>query len=82
MSDAGNVTDELTGEFRGLKRLFWIYYPEARYVFVKSEVFNRANDVESEERTRTSFGSVNLEAISSRCPTFTIDPLIQYKTWT
>jgi gliding motility associated protien GldN len=24
------------GEFRGLKRLFWIYYPEARYVFVKS----------------------------------------------
>lgn len=38
--------DELTGEFRGLQRLFWIYYPEARYVFVKSEVFNRANDVE------------------------------------
>ena len=38
--------DELTGEFRGLKKLFWIYYPEARYVFVKSEVFNRANDVE------------------------------------
>jgi gliding motility associated protien GldN len=40
------VTDELTGEFRGLQRLFWIYYPEARYVFVKSEVFNRGNDVE------------------------------------
>lgn len=40
------VKDDLTGEFRGLKRLFWIYYPEARYVFVKSEVFNRANDVE------------------------------------
>ena len=39
-------TDELTGEFRGTKRLFWIYYPEARYVFVKSEVFNRGNDVE------------------------------------
>lgn len=34
------------GEFRGLKRLFWIYYPEARYVFVKSEIFNRSNDVE------------------------------------
>lgn len=40
------VKDDLTGEFRGLKRLFWIYYPEARYVFVKSEVFNRFNDVE------------------------------------
>ncbi|MEX2596980.1 MAG: gliding motility protein GldN [Salibacteraceae bacterium] len=39
-------TDELTGEFRGLKQLFWVYYPEARYVFVKSEVFNRSNDVE------------------------------------
>lgn len=38
--------DDLTGEFRGLQKLFWIYYPEARYVFVKSEVFNRANDVE------------------------------------
>jgi len=34
------------GEYRGLKPLFWIYYPEARYVFVKSEVFNRGNDVE------------------------------------
>lgn len=40
------VKDELTGEFRGLSKLFWIYYPEARYVFVKSEVFNRWNDVE------------------------------------
>jgi gliding motility associated protien GldN len=40
------VKDDLTGEFRGLKKLFWIYYPEARYVFVKSEVFNRTNDVE------------------------------------
>ena len=38
--------DPLTGEFRGLQPLFWIYYPEARYVFVKSEVFNRGNDVE------------------------------------
>ena len=38
--------DDLTGEFRGLQKMFWIYYPEARYVFVKSEVFNRGNDVE------------------------------------
>lgn len=35
-----------TGEFKALKNLFWIYYPEARYVFVKSEVYNRGNDVE------------------------------------
>jgi len=38
--------DEISGEFRGLQPLFWIYYPEARYVFVKSEIFNRNNDVE------------------------------------
>jgi len=38
--------DDLTGEMKGLQKLFWIYYPEARYVFVKSEVFNRWNDVE------------------------------------
>lgn len=35
-----------SGEFQGLMPLFWIYYPEARYVFVKSETFNRGNDVE------------------------------------
>ena len=34
------------GEFRGLKSLFWIYYPAARHVFVHAEVFNRSNDVE------------------------------------
>ena len=38
--------DNLTGEFRGLMPLFWIYYPDARFVFVKSEVYNRGNDVE------------------------------------
>ena len=34
-----------TGE-KALKDLFWIYYPEARYVFANNEVFNRANDAE------------------------------------
>jgi len=29
--------------------LFWIYYPEARYVFNQQEVYNRQND--SERRT-------------------------------
>lgn len=28
------------------KPLFWIYFPEARYVFANAEVFNRANDAE------------------------------------
>lgn len=29
-----------------LEDLFWIYFPEARYVFTNSEVFNRINDAE------------------------------------
>ena len=29
-----------------LQDLFWIYFPEARYVFANSEVFNRKNDAE------------------------------------
>ncbi|HNS17743.1 MAG TPA: gliding motility protein GldN [Bacteroidales bacterium] len=31
------------GEFRAFKPLFWIYFPEARNIFAKSEVFNRFN---------------------------------------
>ncbi|MCB0794678.1 MAG: gliding motility protein GldN [Flavobacteriales bacterium] len=34
------------GNFRGLKTLFWLYYPECRYVFANFEVFNRENDAE------------------------------------
>lgn len=33
-----------TGEFKGVKKLFWIYFPEARYVFINAEVYNRFND--------------------------------------
>ncbi len=33
------------GEFLGYQELFWIYFPEARTVFAKSEVYNRQNDV-------------------------------------
>lgn len=33
-----------TNEFRGVVPLFWIYYPEARNVFVNAEVFNPNND--------------------------------------
>lgn len=34
------------GNFKALKPLFWIYFPEARYVFANAEVFNRKNDAE------------------------------------
>jgi gliding motility associated protien GldN len=33
-----------TNEFRGYIPLFWIYYPEARDVFVNAEVYNPQND--------------------------------------
>jgi gliding motility associated protien GldN len=29
---------------RGMKPLFWIYFPELRYVLVNQDVFNRQND--------------------------------------
>lgn len=34
-----------TGEM-ALQDLFWIYFPEARFVFANNEVFNRQNDAE------------------------------------
>jgi len=34
------------GEFRGFAPIFWLYYPECRYVFANWEVFNRQNDSE------------------------------------
>jgi len=37
------------GSVRGPKPLFWIYFPEARYVFANYDVFNRQN--EAEKRT-------------------------------
>ncbi len=40
-----SVLDE-NGEFKGLKIIFWIYFPEARYVFANYDVFNRQNDAE------------------------------------
>ncbi|MFH0864800.1 MAG: gliding motility protein GldN [Bacteroidota bacterium] len=40
------ITEEYDdeGELKGYKPLFWIYYPQARYVFVQHDVFNRYND--------------------------------------
>lgn len=42
------IEDPFTGEreYKGPKDLFWIYFPEARKVFAKNEVFNRFNDAE------------------------------------
>ncbi|MCI5055007.1 MAG: gliding motility protein GldN [Flavobacteriales bacterium] len=34
------------GEFKGYKKLFWIYFPEARFVFKQTDVHNRFNDAE------------------------------------
>ncbi len=38
-----------SGNFKGYEPMFWIYYPQARYVFANYEIFNREND--SERRT-------------------------------
>jgi len=42
------TVDPNTGEeeFKGMKQLFWVYFPEARYVLVNYDVFNRFNDAE------------------------------------
>ena len=37
------------GAKRGYKPLFWLYFPECRYVFANAEVFNVNND--SQRRT-------------------------------
>jgi gliding motility associated protien GldN len=34
------------GEVRGYRPLFWLYYPECRYVFANWDAFNRQNDAE------------------------------------
>lgn len=34
------------GEVRGYKPLFWLYFPELRYVLVNWDVFNRENDAQ------------------------------------
>lgn len=34
------------GEVRGQRTLFWLYYPECRYIFASARAFNRHNDAE------------------------------------
>jgi len=38
--------EDESGNEVGLESLFWIYYPQARYVFANQGVFNRQNDAE------------------------------------
>lgn len=40
------IKKDENGNFRSYEGLFWIYYPQARYVFAMAEVFNRSNDAE------------------------------------
>jgi len=37
-------TNAETGDITGLKNLFWLYFPECRYVFQNFFVYNRSND--------------------------------------
>lgn len=46
ISPVRNNIDENTGESKGKMAMFWIYFPEARYVFANYDVFNRQNDAE------------------------------------
>lgn len=38
--------DATSGEFKGFKGLFWIYFPEARQILAKNGVYNRHNESE------------------------------------
>lgn len=39
-----SVTDQ--GEVKGKKELFWLYFPECRYIFANHDVFNLHNDAQ------------------------------------
>jgi gliding motility associated protien GldN len=39
------VEEFRNGEFIGYRKLFWVYFPEARAVLAQNEVYNRHNDV-------------------------------------
>lgn len=40
------VVDKETGEYRGTKKLFWIYYPDARYAFATWPAYDHMNDLQ------------------------------------
>jgi gliding motility associated protien GldN len=37
---------DIEGESQGFETLFWLYYPECRYVFANAEVYNTYNDAQ------------------------------------
>ena len=39
-----DVFDQTTGELRGEKYMFWVYYPEARQLFANTPAYNPFND--------------------------------------
>ena len=38
--------NKLNGEIEGIKRLFWVYFPDCRYIFQRYSVFNPQNDAQ------------------------------------
>ena len=40
------IPDKAGGDESIMKEAFWIYFPEARFVFAEAEVYNRHNDVD------------------------------------
>lgn len=47
IAPALNIIDQSTGESKGKQLMFWVYFPEARYVFANYDVYNRQNDAEN-----------------------------------
>ena len=54
------VEEFRNGEFIGYRKLFWVYFPEARPVLAQNEVYNRHNDVH-----RLTFDDVFLKRMFS-----------------
>ena len=42
-----DAIDPETGDIMGLKNLFWLYFPECRYIFQNHKVYNSRNDAMS-----------------------------------
>lgn len=46
LAPARDFKDAATGESKGKIVMFWVYFPEARYVLANYDVFNRQNEAE------------------------------------
>lgn len=66
--------DPGSGEIIGYSPIFWVYFPQCRPIFAKSEVFNTKND--GERRSLDDlFGNECLHLIFTRNQMFMIDQL-------